>query len=172
MGKPAVMKAWVLRAAFVAALAGTVPHILHQDPQDPHALLQKAGEVFGRAGYHTELIVDQAWGRSARAAEAALVARSALCGADVRVRALSISNLADDFQSATVQPGTSYAFGDWAGPQVERLGLMLALARLRLRSAFSFGRTPWARTAMLVIDDPSACLAILPLDLGDVWRKD
>ncbi len=163
------MSTWALRAAFLAALVSTVPHILQQEPQDPRALLQRTGQVFRRAGYRTELKVNQAWGRSTRAAEVALLARSPLCGADVRVRALSISNLADDFQSATLQPGTSYAFGEWTDQQISRVRLMAELVRLRLRGAFSFGQSPWSRTALLVIDDPCACMAILPVPTGDVW---
>lgn len=165
-----MLKVWALRGAFCAVLVGMVPHILHQEQQDPRALLQRTGQVFSRAGYHTELILNQTWGTGTRAAEATLVARSPLCGAEVRVSPISISNLADDFQSGMLRPGTSYAFGEWTGKQISRVQLMIELARLRLRGAFSFGRTPWTRTAVLVVDDPSACMAILPAPTGDVWR--
>lgn len=46
---------------------------------------------------------------------------------------------------------------------------MIELIRLRLRGAFSFGQSPWARTAVLVIEDPSACTAILPPPFSQVW---
>jgi hypothetical protein len=169
MGQSSGLKAWAVRALLLMILLGTFPRVLHQQPQAPGALLAKAGQVFTKAGYRTELTVDQAWGQITRATEATLIAHSSLCGAAVRVRAVSLANLTDDFQSAAARPETSYAFGDWIDQKVSRVHILIELARLRLRGAFSFGQTPWAKTAMLVIDDPSACMVISPPRTGDIW---
>ena len=169
MGEPAAMKAWIVRALLLAALMSSVSNSLRQEHEDPQLLLQRAGQVFRQAGYHTTLVSAPAWGQQTRAAELTLMARSPLCGADVKVQAVSLANLADDFQSTALHPGTSYAFVDWSGLQVSRVHLLIEIARLRLRGAFSFGQSHWVRSALLVIEDPCACMAIVPAPTAQVW---
>lgn len=163
------MNVWLLRTGFLATLILEVTRIVNPRPTDPHLLISRTSAAFARAGY-VVLIEDRRWSGRSQAAEPTLIARSALCSADITVVAASIANVVDPSASDGGAEPPLFAFGEWLGAMPPRARIFTEMARLHLRHALDFTPAATLRSQMLVIRDPSACIAINSPDLASIWN--
>ena len=165
-----MIRLWLLRALLLAAVIA-VP--LRSGPSDSKAgqtLFAKAQQVFERAGYHVETRTVQVWGNQTKAFETRLIARSALCPATVMVTSTAAGVVEDAPGNQVGTPESIYIYGDLAGPAPTRFQLLIELARLYARAAYTLGRAPASNHLMLVMADPSACTLIAPPAFSEIWR--
>ena len=163
-----MIRVWALRL-FLLGLVAMIPlRLAGEAAGNPSALEDRTRQVFEQAGYHTRILRP----RDAADHRSVTVARSPDCAADVVISGVTIAGMMDDDLQANGGAAPVYAFGDWSGTSVSRVRLVIEVIKLRLRNAITFGRTPWASPVVLVLSDPSACLAIAQPDLARIWRAD
>lgn len=157
---------WVLRAVLLAIATSIPLRIANEAAAKPTDLFKRTRSVFEQAGYQVKI----AQIGTGDARTPILLARSAACSQAVQVSALTIAAKIDDDVSAEGGRAPIFAFGEWSGPKVSRLRLVLEVMRLRIHYAISFGRAPWVSPMLLKMEDPSLCLMIASPELAEIWR--
>jgi len=165
-----MIRLWLLRALLLAAVIA-IP--LRGNPSEAKAgmaLAARSRAVFEQAGYQVDTQTVRAWGDQSKAFEIRLVARSALCPATVVITFTAAGVVEDANENRFGTRESVYIYGDWVGPAPTRLQLMLELARLYLRAAYTLGRAPATNHLMLVMADPSACTVIATPVFSEIWQ--
>lgn len=125
--------------------------------------------MFEQAGYRAR-VEKRAWGPETRALETKLVARSPLCASDVVVTITSVANMIapEAVNGQAIAP--VFAFGEWTSATPSRFRVFGELVRIRARAVFRRDGSVLSNPAVLVIDDPSACLAVATPAIAEIWR--
>lgn len=157
-----------LRAAFAALLAAGVLVQLSAGPPTSGNLLPAARTVLVRAGFRVDPEHRATWAAGATRVEESLeiVARHPACAQPVRVRTRSFFERTDD---ADRRPGQLYIFGKQRRTSAPRLALLSEEIRMQARYLLSFGRGHRPTPSLLLVDDPSACLALTDPDWRSIW---
>lgn len=154
------MTLWPIRAALVALFVVIAMRGGERAIADPKQLLTATRATLERAGYRVQLVTVRTWGDRHIPGDTFLSARHPLCEGPLQIRQASIANANDPAKLAVRGITPIFAFGEWSGPTPLRVQLLAEAARLQLRYAISYGDTAPPDSKLLVIIDPSACLAI------------
>ena len=154
------------RAAFAALLAAGVFVQLGLGAPASGDLLPAARAALQRAGYRVGPERRVSWADGATRVEerADFVARYPACALPIRIRSRSIFER--DGEDAL---GSFHIFGNRRGATIPRLSLLAEKARMQARFVLSLGRGRPPVPSLLVVDDPSACLALADPDWRSIW---
>lgn len=154
------------RAAFAALLAAGVSVQLGLGAPTSGDLLPAARAALLRTGYRVgpERRVFWADGATKVQERADFVARYPACAWPIRVRSRSIFEREGD-----EAVGSLHIFGNRRGATIPRLSLLAEKARMQARFLLSLGRGRPPVPSLLVVDDPSACLALADPDWRSIW---
>lgn len=169
MGQPARLTAWLMRIAFLALIAAAgVVRVGGAAQSGQDGLLAPAHAVLEAAGYRVDPVRRRFFLNGKIPADRFLVGRHAGCRADVTVQPMRIADRPAP-PAGGQAPGPLFVFGGWTGARQSRVRILLEAVRLQALSVIRLGRGVRPIPALLVVTDPSACLALAPPDWERVW---
>ena len=170
MGQRARLTAWPARIAFAAMIVVAAVLRLDGAPDaqaGQESLLVPARTVLTAAGYSVDPLRRRSFLGGVIKTDYFLDARHPGCAAGVTVRVMRIADKPEPPPPGAVAP--LFVFGSWTGAHESRPRILLEAARLQALATLRLGRGVRPVPALLIVTDPSACLAIATPEWGRIW---
>ena len=172
MGQRAALIAWPVRIAFVALIMGAAALRIGFGGSvraGQEGLLAPARSVLVAAGYAVGPVHRRTFLNGEIQTDYYLIARHAGCSADVTIRPMRIADKPEPVAGNARAAPPLLVFGAWQGMRQSRPRILLEAARLQALSVVRLGRGVRPIPALLVVTDPSACLAIATPAWNRIW---
>jgi hypothetical protein len=169
MRRSSNLAAWALRLAFLGLiLTACLVQFGERTKAYESDITGLSRQVLERAGYRVET-GQQTWLKGRVVGRAWLKGSHPLCAASVMIWSLPTSGALNQSIPGPAGAPSSYIYGDWSGLSADRLAILEQTALMHAHFLLSLGRGQKPPAALLVVSDPSGCLALVTPQWRKIW---